>query len=410
MSSEFTGERVIPQQVDPNLWNEHIARYAFAARLSRGRRVLDLGCGTGYGSLELAPTALSVTGLDVAPDAIEYARTHFSRRNLRWIQSSCTTLPFRDASFDLVIAYEVIEHLTDWELLIEEARRVLAPGGQFIVSTPNKSYYAESRKLSGPNPFHEHEFEFEEFRDALAITFPHVSLFLEDHTEGILFKAVSSRGSAEVRLDGADAPPQESNFFIAVCAMTPQTGAPTFVYLPCTANLLKERGIHIERLEAELATKNEWLQQSGQEHAALVDQHRQQTVELEVRNIWAAALDAKLTAAGERIQQLQQENAAVAAGYAAKVAELEKENLDKTHWAEETDRRLTAEVADAREELARCLALLQDAEKTVEERTNWALDLDRKREQLEARLAMVEASRWVRLGRTFGIGPSPRKS
>jgi 2-polyprenyl-3-methyl-5-hydroxy-6-metoxy-1,4-benzoquinol methylase len=340
MSSEFTGERVIPRQVDPNLWNEHIARYAFAARLSRGRRVLDLGCGTGYGAFELAPTALSVTGLDLAHDAVEYARTNYSRRNLRWLQSSCTTLPLREASFDLVIAFEVIEHLPDWERLIEEARRVLAPGGQFIVSTPNKSYYAESRKLSGPNPFHTHEFEYEEFRDALARTFPHVSLFLEDHTEGILFKAVSSRGSAEVRLDGADAPPQESNFFIAVCAMTPQTGAPTFVYLPSSANLLKERGIHIERLEAELATKDQWLQQAREEHAALVDQHRGQTAELEERNRWAAALDAS-SAAGERIQQLQQENEAVAAGYAAKVAALEKENLDKTLWAEEIERRLT---------------------------------------------------------------------
>jgi hypothetical protein len=192
--------------------------------------------------------------------------------------------------------------------------------------------------------------------------------------------------------------------------MTPQTGAPTCVYLPSTANLLRERGIHIERLEAELATKNEWLQQAGQQHAALVDQHREQTVELEVRNVWAAALDAKLTAAGERIEQLQRENAAVAAGYAAKVADLEKENLEKTHWAEEIERRLTAEIAAAREELARCLELLHEAEKTVEERTNWALDLDRKREQLEARLAMMEASRWVRLGRTFGVGPSPRNS
>ena len=51
---EFTGERVIPGQVDADLLNEHLARYAFAARLARGKRVLDAGCGAGYGAAELA--------------------------------------------------------------------------------------------------------------------------------------------------------------------------------------------------------------------------------------------------------------------------------------------------------------------------------------------------------------------
>jgi SAM-dependent methyltransferase len=66
--AEFTGERVIPGQVDVDLLNEHMARYTFAARLARGKRVLDAGCGAGYGSAELASQADSVTvGVDVAP-------------------------------------------------------------------------------------------------------------------------------------------------------------------------------------------------------------------------------------------------------------------------------------------------------------------------------------------------------
>ena len=64
--SEFTGERVIPGQVDVDLLNEHLARYSFAARLARGKRVLDAGCGAGYGSAELARSAESVVGVDVA--------------------------------------------------------------------------------------------------------------------------------------------------------------------------------------------------------------------------------------------------------------------------------------------------------------------------------------------------------
>jgi len=408
MSAEFTGERVIPNLVDENLWNEHIARYAFASRLSRNRRVLDAGCGTGYGSAELSYSANSVTAIDVSQEAVTYARDRYSRRNLNWMVASCTALPFADNSFDLVVAFEVIEHLADWQLLLSEARRVLAPGGQFIVSTPNKTYYAESRKLSGPNPFHDHEFEYEEFRDALTAVFPHVSLFLQDHTEGLLFQAVGSRGSAEVRMEGQDPAPQSSNFYIAVCAMSPQTGSPTFVYLPATGNVLRERGIHISRLESELQTKDTWLAESRQQHQELVAMFRQQTAELERQNAWAEELDSKLQAAGQRIAQLQEEfaaeqkaSAALAAAYAGKVGELENDLRTRTQWAIDTEERLSAKCA----ELSDCVDALHNTEATLETRTAWALQLDKERDALAAQLNLVQASRWVRLGRTLGIGP-----
>jgi SAM-dependent methyltransferase len=416
MSAEFTGERVIPGQVDVNLWNEHLARYAFAARLCRNRRVLDVGSGTGYGAAALGANAALIAGMDIASDALAYSREHYSARNLRWVQASCLDVPFRDGSFDLVLAFEVIEHLTEWQKFLEEARRVLAPGGQFIVSTPNRLFYAETRRLSGPNPFHEHEFEYEEFHAALKAVFPHVSLFLEDHTEGILFKSVGSRGAADVRLEGHEQAPQEANFFVAVCAMTPQTGSPTFVYLPSSANLLRERGLHIQRLEGELRTKDEWLAETKGEHQKLVAMFREQTTELEQRNAWAERLDAQVKASGKRIEALQKELAdeqaaskAVARGYEEKVAELEQDVAQKTRWAEETELRLGTELAAKCAELALCVELLQRAETTVEERTNWALQLDSQRLELEAKLSMVEASRWVRLGRTFGIGPALRE-
>jgi SAM-dependent methyltransferase len=412
MSTEFTGERVIPDRVDPNLWNEHVARYAFASRLSRNRRVLDAGCGVGYGAAELSYAANSVTGMDISAEAVAFAGNQYSRRNLNWVQGSCTALPMGDASFDLVVAFEVIEHLTDWPQLIAEARRVLAPGGQFIVSTPNKSYYAESRKLSGPNPFHEHEFEYDEFREALESVFPHVSLFLEDHTEGLLFQAVGSRGSAELRMEGKESSPQDSNFFIAVCAMTPQTGSPTFVYLPHSGNLLKERGIHISRLESELQTKDAWLAESRAEHQELVAMFRKQTDELQERNLWAQELNAKLTAAGQLVEQLQGEVAAeqkasaeLAAAYAAKVAELESDVQAQTQWAIETAAELKAKC----EELAHCVDMLHETEATLETRTAWALQLNKERDELESRLNLVQASRWVRLGSTLGIGPELQK-
>lgn len=410
--TEFTGERVVPGQVDPDLWNEHLARYAFAARLGRKKRILDAGCGSGYGSAELARVAERVVGIDVSGEAISYAAANYRHPNLRYLRSSCAALPFPDRSFDLVIAFEVIEHVPDWQTLIEEARRVLAPGGQFIVSTPNADYYAESRRQSGPNPWHVHEFEFQEFRQALAAVFGHVSLFVENHAQGIVFRPVESAGPTEVRVEGSGPVPEESHFFLAVCAATPQTGAPTFIYLPAATNVLRERELHIERLDSEMAAKNQWLDTLRAEKQELVQTLRSQTAELEARNHWADSLNRQLEESGERVVQLQGELAdeqraarEIVAEYESKVADLEKGNREKVEWALETERRLGAELDQARQELAKCVALLDTAERTVEERTNWALSLDRRVQELEAQLGQVQASRWIRLGRVMGLGP-----
>ena len=160
---EFTGERIVPGQVDRDLLNEHLARYAFASRFAGGRRALDAGCGAGYGSAALARTARFVVGADVAVEAVEFARAQYPLENLAFEQASCEALPHPTGSFELITAFEVIEHLADWRAFVAEARRVLAPGGLFVVSTPNRLAYAESRGPSGDNPYHVHEFTFEEF-------------------------------------------------------------------------------------------------------------------------------------------------------------------------------------------------------------------------------------------------------
>ena len=404
MGIEFTGERVIPGQVDPDLLNEHLARYAFAARLARGKRVLDAGCGAGYGSAELVKSALSVVGVDAATEATAYAREHYRLPNLHFEQASCGGLPHPDATFDLVVAFEVIEHLADWRGFLMEVRRVLSPTGQFIVSTPNKLYYGESRGRVGPNPFHAHEFEFGEFRDELSSIFPHISLFLENHVEGVVFRPVEAGDTAEVRIDGGEAPPAESHFFVAVCAHRPQAGNPTFVYVPSAANVLRERETHIALLEGELRQKDDWLEQAKGELLALDQEHRKLTAELEQSNRWAESLNRELEARIARILDLQKEQESVQAvvqGYEAKIAELEEENRAKTQWAVKLD----SELAGKMRELAECIEYLHQTEKTVEERTRWAQGLQAEVERLRGQLALLEASRWVRLGRSVGLGP-----
>lgn len=160
---EFTGERVVPGQVNDDLWSEHLARYAFARQYAAARRVLDAGCGTGYGSAELAGVAAQVVGFDVAREAIDDARSRFSRAGLHFTVASGGSMPFATEAFDLVVAFEVIEHLEDQRGFLKECARVLKPGSLLIVSSPNRLYYAESRAKTGPNPFHTHEFEAVEF-------------------------------------------------------------------------------------------------------------------------------------------------------------------------------------------------------------------------------------------------------
>ncbi len=410
--AEFTGERLIPGQVDVDLLNEHMARYTFAARLVRGKRVLDAGCGAGYGSAELAGAAYSVVGIDVAADAVEFAREHYQLPNLRFEQASCTALPHAEGSFDLVVAFEVIEHLENWREFLLEVRRVLAPGGQFIVSTPNKLYYTESRGSHGANPFHIHEFDFAEFGGELRAVFPHVSMFLENHVEGVTFQPEQPGNTVEVRVDAGDTAADESHFFVAVCAHRPQLGNPTFVYVPRAGNVLREREHHIALLEQELADKHAWWEKAQRdlaafdlEHRKLLELFRQQKEELERSNRWAEEQNREIEGRGARIVELQQELAREQELAQAKIAELEKDIEAKTKWARDTETRLTAEVQKQTADLVRAVEALHHTEKELHDRTEWALRLQEEASKLEAQLTLYRSSRWVKLGRKVGLGP-----
>jgi SAM-dependent methyltransferase len=463
--AEFTGERIIPGQVDVDLFNEHMARYTFAARLARGKRVLDAGCGAGYGSAELAQAADSVVGVDRAAEAVELARASYGLPNLRFEQASCEALPHPGGSFDLVVAFEVIEHLDHWREFLLEARRVLAPAGQIVISTPNKLYYTESRGPTGANPFHVHEFDFEEFQSELQAVFPYVSMYLENHVEGVTFQPHEAGQTVEVRVDAGEPAPDESHFFVAVCAHRRQLGNPTYVYVPRAANVLRERERHIGLLEGELATKDEWLDKAQQDLAEFDRLSRQQKEELERSNRWAGELNQELEERRARIVELQEEFAReqesarkviegqeeelkrsnqwaealnreleerraritelqeefareqesgrkVAEGYAAKVAALELDIQDKTRWALDTETNLTAVIRDQGERLSHAVAdlgtaveALHHTEKELEERTAWALRLQDEARLLEEQVALFRASRWVKLGRKVGLGP-----
>ena len=391
---EFTGERVVPGQVNDDLWSEHIARYAFARRYAHGQRVLDAGCGTGYGSADLAQSAAAVTGVDISADAIEYASASYRIPGLRFLESSCTAIPLPPESFDLVVAFEVIEHLADYRAFLIECARVLTPEGLFIVSSPNKRYYGATRAATGPNPFHEHEFEAGEFVRELEQVFSNVRLLLQNRVESFAFHPALSFWPAEARINGGGGTAEEAHFFIGMCSAGPLPEPKAFVYVPKAANILRERELHIEALQLQLA-------QITADREALLEVNGRLNHELVERAVWGEGLNAELKAAGERIGALQNEVVELATGYQAQVARMEQEDRVKTEWA----RKASAELEAKCRELAECVRLLDTAEATVCERTEWAQTAEAQRAGLAAQLEMVRASRWVKMGRTVGLGP-----
>lgn len=140
----LTGERVIEEEYKTSLgmyaiYLLHVASYRFAEPFAQGKRVLDLGCGSGYGAKAMASIAATVTAVDVSAEAIAFASASTPTPNLKFQRIDAdAALPFADNSFDVVLSFQVIEHVLDDARYIEEARRVLTPDGVLIVITPNR--------------------------------------------------------------------------------------------------------------------------------------------------------------------------------------------------------------------------------------------------------------------------------
>lgn len=169
---EFTGERFLPGAPGAIAY-EHWHRYAFALRWARGRRVLDAACGEGYGTALLASAATSVAGVDIDPDAIDHARRAYTGvTNLRYDAASVIALPLADASVDVVVSFETIEHLpaADQPRMLSEFARVLTPKGVLVISSPNRVRYSEARDYH--NPYHLHELDRDELARLLDSAFP----------------------------------------------------------------------------------------------------------------------------------------------------------------------------------------------------------------------------------------------
>ncbi|NKE47099.1 methyltransferase domain-containing protein [Roseomonas frigidaquae] len=131
---------------------EHLHRYCIARDLCDGLDVLDVASGEGYGAAILAGLARSVVGVEIDAASVAHAQAQYAHDRLRFLCGDAQALPLEDASIDLVVSFETLEHLPDQVRFLSEVRRVLRPGGMFLVSTPERMVYSAAG--SDPNPYH----------------------------------------------------------------------------------------------------------------------------------------------------------------------------------------------------------------------------------------------------------------
>ncbi|MGK2242437.1 MAG: SAM-dependent methyltransferase, partial [Rhodococcus sp. (in: high G+C Gram-positive bacteria)] len=151
----LTGERTVPGIPEENYWfRRHEVVYRALLERCTDRRVLEAGSGEGYGANMIADVATKVTGLDYDISAVEHVRARYPR--VEMLHGNLAELPLADNSVDVVVNFQVIEHLWDQGQFLRECFRVLAPGGELLISTPNRITFSPGRDTP-LNPFHTRE-------------------------------------------------------------------------------------------------------------------------------------------------------------------------------------------------------------------------------------------------------------
>lgn len=181
MSSKFTGERLETSVYNGNTIN-HLHRYAISLELIKGKTILDIASGEGYGSHLMSLEGGMVYGVDIDEETIERAKNKYIGDNLRFLKGSTSEIPLEANCVDVVISFETLEHHDKHERMMTEIRRVLKPQGTLLISTPDKRYYSDQRSYN--NPFHVKELYKPEFLDLISKHFKNTKLYSQSYIYG----------------------------------------------------------------------------------------------------------------------------------------------------------------------------------------------------------------------------------
>ena len=289
----FTGERYIPESSPADVAYEHWHRYFYAQPFVRGKDVLDIACGSGYGSALLAESAASVTGVDIDPATIAYCQSIYVRDNLRFLQGAVSSIPVEgEAAFDVIVCFETIEHVEapDQTAFLREVKRLLRPGGLLIISTPDAIAY-NSRQDRYKNEFHRHEFGRAEFLDFLRGAFRNVDCVSQCPMWGSYIHRPGEQGGPfvsygfECNESGfhqiSDA--AENTYLIAVCSDAPLPELPFSLSVDKSKlhfkELLRDQSYHRQQWEEEKKDFQRQLDDVRREANADVEKARRETID-----------------------------------------------------------------------------------------------------------------------------------
>jgi len=186
---KFTGERFLPDDYpNEDIAIEHYQRYLSIGDLVKGKTVIDVACGEGYGTCILSKAASFVYGIDIDEETVSHATQKYREiQNIKFLRGSVAYLPFRTHCVDVVVSFETIEHIDEKNqyLFLQEIKRILKQNGILIVSTPDKFIYSDSQNYT--NEFHIKEFYRDEFYSFLLRYFKHVNFFYQDFQAASVF-------------------------------------------------------------------------------------------------------------------------------------------------------------------------------------------------------------------------------
>lgn len=308
---EFTGERFIPTEQGA-IRLEHYHRYASTLDSITGKDVLDIASGAGYGSFMMSEVARSVVGVDISTEAVEHARkTYFTQEHLSFVQSSAASVSLPNASFDVIVSFETIEHLQEQEEMLSEIRRMLRPDGILIISSPNRPVYSEASDYH--NEFHVKELDFHEFDALLKAQFPAVQYYGQRLSIGSTIQPLSSSSPSYKawqddgkELSTGSGELTDPVYFIAVCGTTPQSlpSLDASIMHPTQTDLIKHYvgfAKWAQSLDAEVGVLREHVANQSQQIASL-------STEVVQRGQWANNLEADLSIAQHHISEITQSN------------------------------------------------------------------------------------------------------
>jgi SAM-dependent methyltransferase len=177
----MSGERVCPQNIKTReeffIYLKGIFLYEWSkSRAGNDAVCLDIGCGEGYGASAFAMGVKHLTAIDVDKKTIAAAVEKYRVKNLNFMIYDGSRLPFADNSFDIVTAFHVLEHVENDICFIDEAKRVLKPGGQLILATPNKEMRLPGA-IAPWNIHHLREYNDVNLKVILACHFIHTDIF-----------------------------------------------------------------------------------------------------------------------------------------------------------------------------------------------------------------------------------------